>query len=54
MNDIFGFRKYNISNSECYGIKACYFTGCENDYEINALEKGFNAEEIEIFQIIKE
>ena len=54
LNDIFGFRKYNLSNGECYGIKACYFSGCENDYEINALEKEFNVEEIEIFQIIKE
>ena len=54
LNDIFGFRKYNLKNGECYMIKACYFTGCKKDFEINGGEKELKVEEIEIFQLIFE
>ena len=52
LNDIFGFRKYNLKEGECYIIKACYFSGCEKDFEINGGEKELKAVEIEIFQLL--
>ena len=52
LNDIFGFRKYNLKDGECYIIKACYYTGCDKDFEINGGEKELKAVETEIFQIL--
>ena len=52
LNDIFGFRKYNLLEGECYGIKACYYSGSNDDYEINGGEKELQVNEIEIFSII--
>jgi len=52
LNDIFGFRKYNLKEGECYIIKCCYFSGCDKDFEINGGEKELKAVEIEIFQLL--
>ena len=52
LNDIFGFRKYNLSEGECFSLKACYYSGCLDDYEINGGEKELKVDEIEIFSII--
>lgn len=52
LNDIFGFRKYNLKDGECYIIKACYYKGCDKDFEINGGEKELKAVETEIFQIL--
>ena len=54
LNDIFGFRKYNLKSGECYIIKNCYYSGCDKDFEINGGKKELSVEEIEIFQIIFE
>ena len=52
LNDIFGFRKYNLLEGECFSIKACYYSGCNDDYEINGGETELKVDEIEIFSII--
>ena len=51
LNDIFGFRKYNLMIGECSEKKACHYLGSMNDYEINGGIKEINVDEIEIFSI---
>ena len=51
LNDIFGFRKYNLMIGACSGKKACNYFGIMNDYEINGGIKEINVDEIEIFAI---
>ena len=51
LNDIFGFRKYNLMVGECSQIKACHYFGCVKDFEINGGVKEINVDEIEIFSI---
>ena len=51
LNDIFGFRKYNLMIGECSEKKACHYLGSMNDYEINGGMKEINVDEIEIFEV---
>ena len=54
LNDVFGFRKRDLSVGEAYSKPACNYSGFEFDCEINGCEKNIYVNEMEVFQVLFE